>query len=158
MIDNATKAAISEIGDAFQSALTPEVFENARKQLTKIMESLAGDFEGLVLNDLISNFESRLQDLVSRCFNAILAGDEEALRCYLQCAENTWTGRDGNHPIIHRKLFETGAIALRKQIVDAYPELLKSERILDLESQLAAVVKENNKLEQRWIDQHRDMQ
>jgi hypothetical protein len=46
-------------------------------------------------------------------------------------------------------LFETGAIELRKGIVNAHPELLKNERILDLEDQVASLVKQVNEKEQR---------
>jgi len=49
--------------------------------------------------------------------------------------------------VIRGKLFETGAIELRKQIVDAHAELLKAERILDLEDQLKSLVGQLKKME-----------
>lgn len=74
------------------------------------------------------------------------AGDEDTMRTRLSCIEGNWTGRDREHPVIHGRLFEQGAIALRKQIVDAFPDLLKNERILDLEDQIKSLTSQVNKL------------
>ena len=152
---NENKILIERMRESIQSVFTDVVIDEAKKKVGDAAAILESSIEYFIKESLADCLANYVAEMAGKSINAILEGNEEELRNYLSCADHQWTGRDHNHQVIHRQLFESGALALRKQIVDAYPELLKSERILDLESQLAAVVKENNKLEQRWIDQHR---
>ena len=88
----------------------------------------------------------------------LLAGNVEMMRFYLNCekrgeAYSGWTGRsDGytgptsglEHSVIHGKLHEYGCLALRKKIVEAFPDLLKDERARDLEDQVQSLIKQLN--------------
>ena len=152
---NENKILIERVRESIQSAFTDVVIDDAKKKVAEAAATLESSLEYFMKESLADCLADHIAEMAGRSINAILEGNEEEPRQYLSGADHQWTGRDRNHQVIHRELFEYGALALRKQIVDAYPELLKSERILDLESQLAAVVKENNKLEQRWTDQHR---
>ena len=53
------------------------------------------------------------------------------------------------HPIIHGALHENGAIALRKNIAQAHADLIRNERIKDLEDQVASLVAQNRQLQAR---------
>ena len=152
---NENKILIERMREAIQCAFTDTLIDDAKKKVADAAATLEISLEYFIKESLADCLADYVAEMADRSMQAILNGDEEELRRYLHCGANQWTGREHNHQVIHRQLFESGALALRKQIVDAYPELLKSERILDLESQLAAVVEENNKLEQRWIDWHR---
>jgi hypothetical protein len=96
--------------------------------------------------------------MAQRTVEEMLAGNEEQMRRYLKCESGRWNGRsDGDqgwgrqreahewHSVIHGRLFEQGAVALRKQIVDAHRDLLVNERILDLEDQVRSLVAQVNK-------------
>ncbi len=52
--------------------------------------------------------------------------------------------------------FETAAVELRKQVVNTFPDLLKSERVLDLEDQVSSLTAEVNRLNARILQQVAD--
>jgi hypothetical protein len=92
--------------------------------------------------------------MASRAVEQIMEGNEDQMRRYLSCEKRDIDGRyyvstgrsdSAGHPVIHGKLFEQGAVALRKKIVDAHRDLLVSERILDLEDQVKSLVAQVNK-------------
>lgn len=150
--------------EAFSDALEDgkrSDFEDKRwERVQKMLKDAATEFEETLLwrlrEDMPSHLASVARDAAGRAIEAVLAGDEQELRRWLSCDSGAYTGRAGEgyyarsqedaHPIIHGKLFEQGALALRKRIVDGHADLLKTERILDLEDQLASVVLQFNKL------------
>ena len=147
------KEAASEYAQALggEWQLEDERFAEVRKMLRKAGEEL----EEAVLWRLQDDLHIHLADRVRRCaesaIEAVLNGNEAELRRWLSVDRGQYTGReransDVTHPVIHGKLFETGSLALRKQIVEAHPETLKSERILDLESQVESLVRQVNAL------------
>ena len=102
--------------------------------------------------------------MAGRAVEALLAGNESEMIRWLSCDTRGYTGRsDGygersierQHPVIHGKLFEPGCVLLRKQIAQAHRDLITSERIKDLEDQVASLVAQNNALEkdlESWRD------
>lgn len=156
---------LSEAVRAFEAALAGDDaarFEDPRWNSVRKMLTKAGEeFEDALLWRLREAMPQHLAHAVEqaavRSIEAVLNGDEKELRRWLSCDAGSYTGRAGEgafarstvdaHPIIHGKLFETGAVALRKQVVDAHADLLKNERILDLEDQLASAVAQFNKLQ-----------
>lgn len=93
---------------------------------------------------------------------AMLQGNEDQMRRYLSCDKRgpdgqytCFTGRtdgvnygaprDPAHPVIHGRLFETGAIELRKRVAQANEALIRDERIRDLEDQVKSLVAQVNK-------------
>jgi hypothetical protein len=130
-----------------ESGFRDEALAAAKKQITNLCCDLEMDLEYSIKSDLAYNLAGWVNRMAEDAVRAILNGDEELMRSNLSCCEYSYTGRDREHPVIHGKLFETGAIELRKKIVDAYPELLKNERILDLEDQVKNLVSQVNKAE-----------
>ncbi len=158
----------SPILDAAQEAFS-EALENGKRSdfedprwetVRKMLKDAATEFEESLLwrlrEDMPGHLAGVAREAAAKAIEAVLEGDEKELRRWLSCDSGAYTGRAGEgyysrsqgeaHPIIHGKLFEQGAVLLRKQIVDAHADLLKTERILDLEDQLRSVVIQHNKV------------
>ncbi len=149
---------ISEkITQAIDGALTDDVLERARKDARDIAEYL----EDQIVSSIKDNLSVMLSDFVHQKANsavkAMLEGNDEMMCHYLSCKEGFYTGRSDykgwgeqeiqrQHPVIHGNLFESTAIRLRRKIVDAHAELLKTQRILDLEDQVKSLVVQVNSL------------
>lgn len=138
-----------KLEDAIDVAFTPEVLEKVNTKVRNAVTELVEELDGQLKTDLAYDLSGWVQMMAGAAVAAILRGDEDEMRKRLSCQEGHYTGRDKTHPVIHGTLFETGAIALRKQIVDAYPELLKNERVLDLEAQVKSLVEQVHKAEVR---------
>lgn len=157
---------VSEACREFREALEDDktiAFEDERyKRVREMLKNAAEEFEDALAwrlrEAMPETLSAAVHSAAEKAIEAVLTGNEGELRRWLSCDSGCYNGRsDGYHvgrargieemhPIIHGKLFETGAVALRKQIVDAHPDVLKNERILDLEDQLASVVAQFNKL------------
>ncbi len=138
-----------QLEETIDKALTPELLEAVSKKVRDAVTDVVEELNFQLRTDLACNLSLWVQQMAEAAVEAILKGDEAEMRKQLSCQEGHYTGRNKTHPVIHGKLFETGAIALRKQIVDAYPELLKNERVLDLEAQVKSLVEQVHKAEVR---------
>lgn len=127
--------------------LTDDQIRKASGKLKDALADLESDFEYGLKDRLAYNLARWVEDMATSAVLSILKGDDQQMRKYLSCQEGHYTGRDRDHPVIHGKLFETGAVELRKQAVEAHAELLKNERILDLEDQVRSLVQQVNKAE-----------
>lgn len=130
---------------AIQSALTDEALAAARKKVADIAADLESSFQDGIQSNIAYNLTHWVERMAENAINAILNGDDESMRNYLSCREGGYNGRGREHQVIHGKLFEPGAIELRRRIVDAHADLLKNERILDLEDQVKSLVAQVNK-------------
>jgi hypothetical protein len=161
-----TNKIAKELQEALVEVLDAPVSEHGMKGIKKAVDEIINDLEGDIMyrmkDDLAHNLAAWCVDMAGHAVEAMLEGNEDQLRRYLSCEKRGedgqyigWTGRsDGNyfgkredrewHSVIHGRLFEQGAVALRKKIVDAHPEVLKSERILDLEDQVKSLVAQIN--------------
>lgn len=153
-------AAMEAFSDALDDGKRSDFEDKRWERVQKMLKDAATEFEETLLwrlrEDMPGHLASVARDAAGKAIEAVLNGNEQELRRWLSCDSGAYTGRAGEgyyarsqadaHPIIHGKLFEQGALALRKRIVDGHAELLKSERILDLEDQLASVVLQYNKL------------
>lgn len=130
-----------------------------KKAVDEILYQIESDIEYRLKDELAPNLAAWVVEMAQRAVEQLLAGNEEMMRSYLSCKENSWTGRStgysfGNrrpedwHSVIHGNLFEQGCVKLRKDIVDAHRELLVNERILDLEDQVKSLVAQVNKANQ----------
>lgn len=137
----------SQIESAIASALTEDALSSMRKKISDAMAGLQSDFEYHLKSDVAYNLARYVEQMAEDAIKAMLQGDGETMRRHLHCLEGRYNGRDRNHPVIRGRLFETGAIELRKLVVDAHAELLKNERILDLEDQVRSLVEQVRKLE-----------
>ncbi len=151
-----------EIKSKLRAALDAGISEDTMKAIHKKAEDvwcmIEDDIMYRLKDDLAPNLVSFVCDMAKRTVEAILAGNEDQMRRYLGCERGHWNGRsDGDqgygrkredhewHPIIHGKLFEQGAVELRKQMANAHADLIKNERILDLEDQVKSLTAQYNK-------------
>lgn len=136
-----------KLRELFDSALP----EDVQKKLTKKAQDLAYDFrdsvEWWIKDELSEQLSGYVQDMTDRAIESMLAGNEEMFRRYLKCEKGGWNGRDGEQHVIHGRLFEANSVELRRKLSEAFPDLLKNERVLDLEAQVAGLVVEVNKRE-----------
>lgn len=140
----------NELAESIQKFLDEEdSLKGLKKAIGDVMIEAQSNLEYWIQSDMASNLAQYVHQMANDAIESMLKGDEENMRRYLHCERGYYTGRDRDHSVIRGTLFETGAIELRKQIVDAYPELLKNERILDLEDQVASLVKQMNEKDRR---------
>ena len=151
---------------AFEQEIAKGLTETAvaalQKDLRKVADSFEDDFMWNLKDNLACNLTGYVADMAERAVEQMLAGNDDQMRRYLSCDKRGedgqyigWTGRsDGSgaekpierqHPVIHGKLFEQGALLLRKKVAEANEELLKDERIRDLEDQVKSLVAQVNK-------------
>jgi hypothetical protein len=88
---------------------------------------------------------------------AVLEGDEECAKALFECDSDRYVaiGIDKGEPwasVIHGKLHITDAQKLRAAIVEKHADMLQSERIKDLESQLEGVMLQLKKANKRLGD------
>lgn len=140
--------------DSLDGAITEKAAASAVKMARDIADEMVSSIQYKIQDDLTDHLSYHVAEMAGRAVNALLEGNESEMRRWLGCDRRGYTGRgdgfqtggrDDRHPVIHGKLFETGCIALRKKIVEAHRDLIESERILDLEDQVANLVKQVNK-------------
>lgn len=136
---------IEKLDEAINQGFTDNVKDNIKRKVNDLLSDIESELDYMLVDRLKEYLSGHVLDMAAKAVISILEGDEERLRDYLSCNPYNYTGRDKDHPVIHGTLFEQGALKLRKNIVDAYPELLKNERILDLESQVTSLVIQVNK-------------
>jgi hypothetical protein len=144
--------------------LTEKAIEGLQKDLRKVADSFEEDFMWNLKDNLAYNLTAYIADMAERAVEQMLAGNDDQMRRYLSCDKRGedgqyigWTGRgDGQeygrqredherHPVIHGRLFEQGAIELRKKVATANEALIRDERIRDLEDQVKSLVAQVNK-------------
>lgn len=142
---------MSDLAKQLEAALVAGVTDEALAIVRKKVEDVTAtidDYLTYSIKEELSHGLSRYAvDMAQRAIESLLSGNEEQMRRYLTCQHGGYTGRDRGHSVINGTLFETGGIALRRSLVDAHRDLISSERILDLESQVKSLVENVNKLE-----------
>lgn len=158
MMDNLNEDIAARLAAALKAGLGEETMAAIKKQVSSILYDIETDLDYRLKDDLAPNLAAYVAEMAKRTVEAILAGNQGQMERYLGCERGHWTGRSDSpqyghkqgidewHSVIHGKIFETGAVELRKKIVSAHRDLIASQRILDLEDQLASVVAQNNKL------------
>lgn len=144
------------------ASLEAGISDDVMKSIVKNVESITCGIEDDIMyrlkDDLAPNLVAFVADMAKRTVEAILEGNEDQMRRYLGCERGHWSGRSTEdsgyfhkrdiaewHQIIHWKFFEQGAMALRRDMVNAHADLIKNERILDLEDQVKSLVAQVNK-------------
>jgi hypothetical protein len=147
---------------AFNAGLTEQAIEASRKAIRDLADSIEGDLEWRIKDNLAVQLVDHVICCAERSVEAMLAGNEGEMRRWLSCDKRGpdgeyygWTGRsdgytggrkDGEfHSVIHGRLFEQGALELRKKVAQANEALLRDERIRDLEDQVKSLVIQLNK-------------
>lgn len=157
-----------EIADGLRKSLAAGLSEEAVKALTKKVEDITCFIEDDIMyrlkDEMAPNLVSYVEDMAQKTVECLLEGNADQMRRYLSCEKRDetgeyigWTGRfnpggwgarrnvEEQHPIIYGEFFEQGCIRLRRDIVNAHADLLKTERILDLEDQVRSLVEQVNK-------------
>lgn len=138
------------------AGLSDDAIAAFKKKVADISDDIQNDIEYQLTSRLVDYLGAFVAEMSGKVIDAILNGNEDEMRRYLSCDRAGWTGRSDSaywtrkdpaewHPIIHGKLFEHGGIALRAKLVAAYPDLLKNERILDLEDEVKSLIAQVNK-------------
>ena len=156
-MDDMHKDIADKLSDVLKAGIGDEAMAAIKKQTDQILYDIETDLDYRLKDELAPNLVSFVAEMAKRTVEAILQGNQSQMERYLGCERGHWTGRSDSpeymrkrdisewHPVIHGKLFEHGAVALRKQIVEAHRDLIASQRILDLEDQVRALVAQNNK-------------
>jgi len=135
-----------EIGDVVEAAFTDDAIKKIKKHVEEITSELQDDIEWRLKSDVAANLGSHVAQAVERTIEAIIKGNEAEMRRYLSC-DPYWNGRSHQHSVIHGKLFESGPLELRRLMAEAHPELIRNERIADLEKLVDDLTAQVNKLQ-----------
>jgi hypothetical protein len=144
--------------------LTEKAIEGLQKDLRKVADSFEDHFMWNLKDNLAYNLTAYVTDMAELAVEQMLAGNDDQMRRYLSCDKRAedgqyicFTGRSDfqgygrpredheQHPVIHGRLFEQGAVELRKKVAQANEALIRDERILDLEDQVKSLVAQVNK-------------
>jgi lipid II:glycine glycyltransferase (peptidoglycan interpeptide bridge formation enzyme) len=150
------KELADKLRAALESAISEDTMKEVKKKTDEILDTIDGDLNYRLKNDLAPNLSAFVVEMAQNTVEQLLAGNEDQMRRYMGCQQHRWNGRsDGDtwhpkpihewHSVIHGRLFEQGHLAVRKAIVEAHSELLKNERILDLEDQVKSLVEQVNR-------------
>lgn len=161
-MDEELQARLKEVLDG---GISDDAMKAVKKATDTILYDIQSDLEYRLKDDLAPILVAWVAEMAQRSVEMLLEGNEDQMRRYLSCEKRGkdgeyigWTGRSDSkywgrqrethewHSVIHGKLFEQGAVALRKKIVDAHRDVLVSERVLDLEDQVKSLVAQNNRL------------
>lgn len=150
--------AIEKFGEAMSDAIMalPDA-EAFKKSKRRFIDELWDDIQYSVIDQMPEQLEWFVRDMAERTVRGMLEGRDDLVRRYLGLdgytgrSDTKSTNRDA-HPVIHGTLFETGAIALRKEIAQGHADLIRNERIADLEDQVASLVEQVNKRDREISD------
>ena len=136
-----------------QTAADPFILDDFRRKKIKaeIEEIINEEFDRL--SEFASSFLSETAaDRATKFLLRVLKGDEGAI-LELMGGDSTryhLAGYDKGKPwaqVIHGRIFETTAMKLRREIVEANADLLSNERIKDLESVVEGLQQQIAKLQ-----------
>lgn len=140
-----------------ERGLTDEALAGFRKTLDKAAAEAHESLIYSIHEETAAEIAGAALDMADRSVKALLAGNDEEVRRYLGCPQGGWTGRSDSPqwgrerkayewwPVIHGNLHEGAPAALRRRIVDAHSDLIKDQRILDLEDQVKSLTALVNK-------------
>lgn len=147
-----------QLTETLSQGVTDEALASFKKKVQGVFDDIEQDMHYRLQYDLAPNLSAYVVDMAEKTVKAIIDGNEIEMRRYLGCEGGHWTGRSDSpeygrarapeewHPVIHRKLFEAGAVTVRRWMFDAHRDLVVSERILDLEDQVKSLVAQVTKV------------
>lgn len=148
---------VKKLNDTLEQGISDDALKAVTKSADEIIERITDNVVYNLKDSLATQLAGYVNEMAENTVREMLKGNEDQMRHYLGCKQGYWTGRSDSpqygrqrdisewHSVIHGKLFEQGAIEIRKGVVDAHAELLKNERILDLEDQVKSLVAQVNK-------------
>jgi len=144
--------AIEDFGQAMcDSLMDMPNRDSFKKAKAHLLDEMSEAMQYDVIDRMSETIEGFVRGMAGNVVEEILEGRDDQMRRYLgldgytgRHEENPASGRKKDvseaHPVIHGELFEMGAIELRKKMAQAHPDLIKSERITDLEDQVQSLV------------------
>lgn len=146
---------VHDYDDTPHQALAKEFIEQGRKESIKneIARLVDDEFDQLELyaaEHISAVAASRAEKFLKRVLN----GDEDAAMSLLGDERGVSRRRTNRHDagepwpsLIHGSLFETDGIRLRRKVVEANADLIRDERIADLEATVEGLENQVRKLE-----------
>lgn len=135
-------------GDALCDGLAAVVdTDRYKKSRQRLLDDMWDEMQSSIIDNMPEALEMLVRDMADRAVNAMLKGQPQEVRRYLKL--DGWTGRDRDHQVIHGKLHEPDTMTLRAEVARANEALLRDERILDLEDQVASLVRTVNEKDSR---------
>ncbi|MGM4997801.1 hypothetical protein AB8A05_03985 [Tardiphaga sp. 538_B7_N1_4] len=163
-MDKIDGAMVTDLENLLSSGISEDAMKSVNKTCEDIVCKIEDDLLYRVKDQLAHHIAGWAADMAQNAVEMMLQGNDDQIRRYLSCEKRGedgqyigWTGRSDSqsygrpredhewHQVIHGKLFEQGAVALRKQIVDGHRDLLVNERIIDLEDQVKSLVAQVNR-------------
>lgn len=131
----------AKFGDALSDAILHiDEDERFKKSKQHFLDNLWDDVQYSVIGNMSEALEGLVRDMTDRAIDAMLKGQPDQVRRYLHL--DGYTGRERDHPIIHGRLHENNCIQLRRQLVEAHADLIRDERVTDLEDIAASLEKQ----------------
>ena len=128
------------IARLFKTAMAKNLRPNKavfRGDLVAICERLKERVYQEVIKKASGDLAAFVTKMVHDAMLAILKGDDKSLRYHLSCQNRAdW------HAVVNGSLLELPATELRRKIVEVHGDVLVSERILDLESQVKSLTEQ----------------
>ena len=128
-----------------------------KKALDGVFQEVFNEHHDWLEGNAPYNLRASAVQRARKLLTAVLEGDEEAASALFECGDSgryRQIGWDKGTPYacsIHGKLHLTPRQKLREALVEKHADILKNERILDLESQVEGlrqqIVKANKRLE-----------
>jgi hypothetical protein len=148
-----------KMGDKAKEYITPALKENLRKEINQIFNQIFDQEYGRLEEYAAEFLENCAAHRAEEFFKRVLDGDDKAAMALLGDHDNSDRYKQIGYnkgepwPYMIRGMLGgcTGGIEMRKKIVEAFPDLITSERIKDLE----AIV---DGLQQQIVKQEKQME
>lgn len=118
-------------------------FAGLQKAARKLADEFIDTATWHIQDNLIPHLSHQVAHWTQEAVRALLAGNERAFRHYLGCEQGSYTGR-AHFYLNHEGEF----VAMRRKLAEAAPDLIRNERITDLEAIEAGLRKEIEQLNQ----------
>lgn len=152
----ACQEASEPLEEACRKAVTYFDSGDGRKHLENLAYELVNKVVDNVKDDLASDVNNEAAERAEKFLQRVLGGDEDAAKALFDCGDQGRFEQYGAHAgrpwpkVYSGSLFQTSAASLRQQLVAAHADLLRSERIKDLEATVEGLRKQIVELEERW--------
>lgn len=130
-LDEQQQAIRDKVAAAVDAGFSEAVIADLKKKIDSAYCSLQDSVEWTLKQDIQANLSYYVEDCARRSIEAMLQGNVTEVLRYLHC-EPGYTGRD--YVQTWPSPFEPSPMALRRKLVEAFPELIEQQRILDLEA------------------------
>ena len=149
----------SDGADAAEEPAKEALDKHRKKEVKTAIEDIIED-EFYRLEERAAEFlEHTAADRAQRFLIAVLGGDEKAAAELIGAGGHRYRsgGMDEGKPwaqVIHGRVFETSTVELRRRLVEAHPDLIRNERMADLEAAVEGLRAQVVALEadrERWV-------